>query len=210
MTFKLNHALSLLLVLLPFVGKAQGNDWKEATSKNGKVYIRYQVSSVKDTDGEERAIAKYTATSKVDVDMDAAEKFLRRSENYKTILENTEVSKTVGTISENEWLLYLYMDIPWPFPDADCVQKVTVTRSERELIVSAVAKPDAYPLQDEQRMDISSIKYHFVKNDAGEIELTITGEFSPAGSINKFLLDTWFPKGPEASIDRLIEKVNAQ
>lgn len=210
MTFKLNHVLSLLFALLPFASEAQGNDWKEVTSPNGKVYIKYQVLSAKGNGDEDRAVAKYTASSVVNVNIDDAERFLRRSENYKTILENTELSKKVGTISENEWLLYLYMDIPWPFPDADCVQRVTVDRSEKELIVSAVAKPDAYPMQDEQRMNISSTKYHFIKKDNGEVELTLTGEFSPVGPINKFLLETWFPKGPEASIDRLVEQVNAQ
>lgn len=198
------------IVLCQTICSAQQADWKEMTTKGGQVLVKYLIYSAPDSDGDDRVVAKYSATTDVSVELDAAEKFLRNSDNHKKVLDNTEVSKNVGAISKNEWLQYLYMDIPWPMPNADCVQQVTVTRTENELIVSAVSKPDAYPMQGEKRMDISDMKYHFVRKGPGIVELTISGHFAPIGSVSKFLLETWFPKGPEQLIERLIDQVNSQ
>jgi hypothetical protein len=197
----------ILLFTLPLFTKAQHSDWKEATAKGGTVKVKYKVEAPKDSD--KAVVAQYWVKGNVNFKLDKAEKFLRNSANYKTFLDNTEVSKTVGTISKNEWLLYLFMDIPWPMPDADCVQQVSIARSSKELIVNAIAKPNAYPLQGEERMHLSDIKYHFVENAAGAVELTITGKFSPVGPITKFMLETWFPNGPVQLIERLEEQINA-
>lgn len=200
--------LCVLSVSTIFYANAQDGDWKEETTKSGKVHVKYKVYTEKDKAGEERMVANYTATSIVSMDIDKAEKFLRNSENHKKVLDNTEVSKKVASISDDQWVQYLYMDIPWPMPNADCVQRVSVDRKGNELTVSVVAVPDAYPMQGEKRMDISDMKYHFVLKAPGSIELSITGRFSPIGSVNKFLMETWFPKGPEGLINRLVEEVN--
>lgn len=206
---KMNYVLGLCFALLPLTLSAQG-EWKETTSKDGKIQIRYKIETVEDKNGEERMVIDYTATSTVKVDLNAAEKFLRNSENHKKVLDNTEVSKQVSAVSKNEWIQYLYMDIPWPMPNADCVQRVTVNRTTSELTVEAIAEPDAYPMQDEKRMDISDMKYHFKEKAPGNIQLSITGKFSPIGSVNKFLMETWFPKGPTGLVERLVEQINKQ
>ena len=203
------YALGLLLSLLPLTLSAQ-DGWTETTSKDGKVKVKYKIFNEVDNTGDERMVTEYTATSTVKVDLNKAEKFLRNSENHKKVLDNTEVSKQVGVISENVWLQYLYIDIPWPMPNADCVQRVTLKRAANELIVEAIAEPDAYPMQDEKRMDISNMKYHFVEKSPGVIQLSITGRFSPIGSVNKFLMETWFPKGPAGLVERLVAQINLQ
>ncbi|CAN5229735.1 hypothetical protein BH09BAC1_BH09BAC1_23640 [soil metagenome] len=209
MPYKHIATIVLLFMLLPILAIAQ-SDWKQATSKNGKVRITYKLETVKGRDGSERVMAQYIAKGLVPVQLASAEKFLRNSANYKHFLDNTEVSKTVDTINANEWLLYLMMDIPWPMPDADCVQQVSVTKTEKELIVNAVAKPNAYALQGEERMEISDSKYHFVQNTSGAVELTVTGRFAPSSAVKKFMLETWFPNGPADLIDRLVKSINAQ
>jgi len=197
-----------LLIAFPILTSGQASGWKQTTAKNGKVQLKYKVEGLQGS--EDAVMAEYWVKGTVNVRLDKAEKFLRSSANYKTFLDNTVVSKTVGTISASEWLIYLFMDVPWPLPNADCVQQVSVSRTVKELVVTAVAKPNAYPLQGEERMSISDSKYHFIENAVGVVELTITGKFSPKGPITKFMLETWFPAGPVQLMDRLVQQINAQ
>lgn len=204
-----SHIIVLMLAILPFVGAAQPADWKETTANNGKVRIKYTVDALKDKAGNERIVGQYSVKTTVNIKLHSAEKLLRNAAKYKDFLDNTEVSKSVGTTSKNEWLLYVYVDAPWPMPNADCVQRVTIARTDKELTVTCIAQPDAYPMQSEQRMDISDTKYHFIETAPGKVEVTITGKFSPMGPITKFLLETWFPNGPVTLMENLVKEINA-
>lgn len=206
----INHMIIVLVLAMPILVNAQQKDWKESSTNNGKVKVRYTVDALKDNQGTERIIAEYTVTTTTGISISKAEKLLRDAANYKKFLDNTEVSKTVGTTSPNNWLIYMYIDAPWPVPNSDCVQQVTINRTEKELTVTMVSKPDAYPLQDDARMEISDTKYHFIEKAPGKVDVTITGKFAPMGPVTKFLLETWFPKGPTALLERLIEQINNQ
>ncbi len=199
-----------ILLSIPIFAQAQQKDWKETTANDGKVKLKHTVNVVKDKKGDNRVVGEYILKTTANIKLGKAEKLFRNADKYKDFLDNTEVSKNVGNTSKNDWLLYLFIDAPWPMPNADCVQRVTIARTEKELTVNCIAKPDAYPLQGEERMDISDSKFHFVENASGAVEVTITGKFSPMGPITKFLLETWFPKGPVDLLERILDKVNAQ
>lgn len=205
-----HHIIFILVLAMPILVNAQQKDWKEALTNNGKVKVRYTVDALKDKSGNERIVAEYTVSTTAGISLNKAEKLLRNAANYKEFLDNTEVSKAVGTTSPNNWLIYMYIDAPWPVPNSDCVQQVTINRTEKELTVTMVSKPDAYPMQDHSRMEITDTEYSFIERAPGKVDITISGKFAPLGPVTKFLLETWFPKGPTALLERMIEQINKQ
>ncbi len=199
----------LMLITAPLFINAQPRDWKESTANDGKIKVKYIVEKVEDKAGDNLVIAEYIVKTTANIKLNKAEKLLRNANKYKEFLDNTEVSKNVGTTTKSDWLLYLLIDAPWPMPDADCVQRVTVNRTEKELTVNCVAAPDAYPLQGEKRMIISDTKFYFIEKSPGVVDVTVTTRFSPMGPITKFMLETWFPKGPVKLMERLLEQIKA-
>lgn len=187
---------------------AQNDEWQTETTKNG-TEVKYQLGSRTNADGDEQLVVQYVATKKVTVDINKAATFLNNAKNYVLFLQHVDDTRNVGRRSNGSWVLYQYIDPPWPMPSADCVQEVSVTnRSSDQLTVFLTAAPGAYKKGDVERMDLSDMEFRFKKLSGNTVEITITSKFAPIGSPPKFLMNTWFPGGPEGIIDRLVEQIN--
>ena len=171
--------------------------------------IKSEVVSAKDASGEDIKIIYYIAEITGDITLDNAEKFLRSSENYIYIWENNELSKEIKRINDNEWIIYLFFDSPWPMPDNDLVHRMRVEKDgEKGLRVQATAEPDAYKRTDAGRMTLYDALFDFEYIGNGKTKLILTVTFSPVGNAPKWMINTWFPEGPAGIVKRLIEKAS--
>jgi len=214
MSIKLKEASTFLVFIISMFAAysysvAQNRNWKENTSKDGKVFVKSEVATEKGPDGEEGKVIYYIAESKYDISLQKVEAFMRNAANYKLFLENTEESKKIKSISSDEWITYLYFDAPWPLPNSDCVQKMTYSKNgENSFSIQAKVEDGHLEKKDVGRMDLYDALYEFTKTDDGKVKLKLTAAFAPLGSAPSWMLNSWFPEGPAGIITRLFENAS--
>lgn len=192
----------LPLILITQLVYGQNSDWKQEES--GGVSVKSKFESV---DG--KTTAYYIATKSAPISIQAAEKFLRNAANYKLFMANTEESESIEIRSQNEWLMYLYFDAPWPMPNSDCVQKVEVLEADdTSLAVRAESVQHDFRKHDVQRMQFLRMKYSFRQLSNNQIEITIDAGFTPTTEAPEWMLKAWFPSGPEAIMNNLIKHIS--
>lgn len=196
----MKKVLAFVFMLTTVLAFGQEGDWKTEVSKDGKVTVK---SHIEDTESGKH-IFYISQTTTNQVSLDQLEAFMRNSSNHKDFLENTEESKEVKKVDENSWIMYLYFDAPWPMPNSDAVQKFTVNRTASTLTITGKSSINDYKKTDVDRMSTNNISYQFVQKADKTIEITVTSDFEPIGSVPEFLLKSWFPKGPANIVKRLI------
>ncbi len=102
----MNKIMSLILILCTTTLLAQRN-WKTETSKDGKVIVKSEITST-----EKGKIIHYIAETTTDISLEKAAEYLRDSNTHKNFLENTQESKEVQKITNDNWITYYYFDAP--------------------------------------------------------------------------------------------------
>ena len=192
---------ALIILLNIFYGFAQTRQWKTETSEDENVIVKSEI--VKTKKGKH---IYYIAETTRNISLEQAENYLRNSNNHKSFLENTTISKEVKKTFKNEWLTYYYFDAPWPMPNSDAVLQFKLTKTDNTLSINGTSMPDAYEKKEVKRMKTYNITYHFEKINASQTKLTITADFVPTGSVPKWLMNGWFPEGPAGIASRLVDE----
>ena len=200
------YVLITLTILMHCAGIAQDRNWTEEKSDDGKVTVKSDVESSVNEAGDDIKIIYYIAETTQKLDLEKAEKFMRNSSNYKLFWEHADESKEIKRISENEWIIYLYFDAPWPMPNTDCVHHMTFQdNGDKGFIVTAKPKPDAYEKKDVGRIQIYDAVFTFEDAGNGLTHLKLDVKFSPVGDPPKWMLNAWLPDGPIGIVTRLLE-----
>ena len=203
-----------LLISLIFLGSieinAQEKKWKTATSKDKEIEVKYSIQKTQNEEGKKRFLMEYEAVSMIDMDLDFLEEYLSNADNYKFFLESTTESKNLEQLNDSSWMMYALFDAPWPAPNSDVVQKYTINRTMNSLIVEGIAEPQYIEDSEVYRMQHYDISFIFEQNEHGEVQFTLKASFRPSGSVPRWMLGTWFPKGPMRMIDKLITHASNQ
>lgn len=198
----MNKIITLILIICSISLLGQRN-WKIQTSKNGKITVKSEIVNT-----ENGKTIYYIAETITDISLEKAEKILRNSNTHKNFLENTTESREIEKKSKDKWSTYFYFDAPWPVPNSDAVQEFTLSKTANSLTVSGISTPNAFKTTKVKRMKNYDISYHFKKVENNKTKLIISATFSPIGSVPKFLLNGWFPKGPAGIASRLIKEIS--
>lgn len=198
----------ILLLLSCHCISSQSDDWTHATSKDGKIVTKYQITEQETADQSKRKIISYKTETTAEINFNKVESFMRHSDNYRLFLDNTKESRLLKQLNEDEWLIYLYIDAPWPVPDSDCVQQLTFKQiSSTEIEIKGATDPEAADYAELERIKFWDIKFRFVKQEQSTVLLTIEASFSPAHNIPKMFLKKWLPSGPEKIISNLVSSL---
>jgi len=99
---------------------------------------------------------------------------------------------------------YYYINAIWPLPDSDCVAKVIYEEeSETKVSFTSISTPDAFEKKEVERMILNDAKYTFEQLPNKEIKITIWVKFQPVMNVPKWMISTWFPKGPAEMLYKL-------
>ncbi len=201
-TNSLKSIALVMMLLITFNVSSQERSWTTKTTKDGKTKVRYDIEKV---DGGSHMY--YIAESNVNTSLEDLDAYFSNSENHKNFLENTPKSEEVEKISNNEWLIYYYFDAPWPISDSDVVAKINRVKEDNKIVFTANVTSSDYNKSDTDRLTTYKFIYEFAKIDDKTTKITINADFISIGSVPKFLIRTWFPKGP-AEIIRKLESRN--
>lgn len=105
-------------------------------------------------------------------------------------------SRVLEQVSDEERLVYVVLDLPWPVSDRDMVvhSKATADKAKKKVSVSFETVSDRYPVQDLVRAE-SNASYIIKVVGDNQIEFTYImhtdlGGKIPAGKFNSRLLDS--------------------
>ena len=206
------HLLSTILLLILSYGFSYAqDDWNKQMSKDKKVEVWSKIKKEKNEAGNSEQIVEYISTTTANASIADCISVMKNIDLHKEFYEDTELSEKIEDISENEWLIYYYMDAPWPLPNSDVViqMKFHENKEEGTAIFEGFAAPNLYEDKDVRRMTFNDISYTFKKIDEEHVSIRIHSIFSPVVNVPDWMVNSWFPKGPaeiSASIVKLIEE----
>lgn len=192
---------SVLCLLLIFYSSssyihAQQDEW-ETYSYNG-----LQLKS-KIEDHKEGKLIQYKAVKQSDVPLEKLRAVLLSFDAHKKFLQDTYISKVVDTLGGQMWKVYFEFDPPWPMPNSHCLMLYELNSTSEAFLLSGYSITDADPIRKYEPMPLSYMVYRLSKLPNGKTRIEIDAKFIPLGSAPKWMINTWFPKGPA----RLIEGI---
>ncbi|WP_224484954.1 START domain-containing protein [Robertkochia aurantiaca] len=118
----------------------------------------------------------------------------------------TKSSKLVRKISDNELILYIRNDLPWPIRDREHVCHITISKNDDKEFYITIdpAKESEIPSSDEV-IRISNFKGHWSirELDPGKVEITQQLYGDPNGPIPAWLLNACLTEMPLDSFRNL-------
>lgn len=187
---------------------AQLDNWQTEYSKDKRVEVKYLIKNEKNDAGKKVQIVEYES-SMISAEVSIAQciDLMKNVDLHKDFLQDTEQSYKIEDLSEDAWSVYYYINSIWPLPDTDCVAKV-IYEQENEQTVSftSISTPEAFEKKEVERMVLNDAKYTFETLTDDTVKITIWVKFQPVVNAPKWLLNTWFPKGPAEMLYKL-EKV---
>ncbi|MGL1937009.1 MAG: hypothetical protein OCD01_18425 [Fibrobacterales bacterium] len=207
------NILVALGILLASTGAwASDEQWNEAVSDNKKTTIKWSITERTDSNGETDPIIEYTAVTIDSLNMQHCISTMKDISKHKIIFEKKE-SNIVKTISENEWIVYLYNDSPWPLSDFDMVNKMTysIDSTGTEASFHLQSAPSLYKkAKDVNRQKEYTVTYSFRDLKDGRVKITTLAKMVPPISVPMWMLNVAFPGAEFDMIDRFINLVNLE
>jgi hypothetical protein len=198
-----------LLLLFYQGGFSQESEWIKKTSKDEKIAVNYRIYNSNDTDEQ---IIEYETITTFELDFEKCIEMMKEVSNHKDFSDETEESYKIKDVSENECLVYYFIDAPWPMPNSDCVSIMTyvIDRAAKTATFELIADADMYEMQDVRRMSMSLASYSFEELENGKVKIRVYTKFTPVASAPQWLIKTWFPDGPIDIMNNIIELIQEQ
>jgi len=199
--------VSLLSFLLQIQANAQTKKWTTQTTKD-KITVK---SCISDTliDSETRQLVEYISKIEVVADYDACIAVLKNISLHKQIFEYTEKSVKVKELSANEWIIYYFLDVPWPMPNSDSVikMKFTTDKANNSTYFYMTTSPKSVEDKGYRRVKVSNSSYTIKKLANNKVSIVSTTYSVPTIKAPDWLANSWIPEGP-ANILRNIVKLS--
>lgn len=201
-----------LIIVLLFITAAhnssysQENPWKTDFIEKENIHLKYRITDRINHENKKVQKIEYHVSTTIPVDINSFIAVMKDVPRHKEFYKETELSKKVKDLSENEWIIYYYSNSPWPLPDSDCVMKMVFNYDEPKKMAIFIGNADASLVEpsDVRRMDYYHVEYKFQVLDSGETKFSIFAQMTPVVKAPDWLVSSWFPKGPTESLQAII------
>ncbi len=132
--------------------------------------------------------------------------------NYKVWFPRCSKSRLVARPAENEYIVQLYFNAPWPVKDRDCVIRVKVQKDAATgaIIISQTSEPK-YVREESDVVRIQQIQsvWKLIPRSGGT---EVINEYSsnPGGNIPDWMTNTQSVETPMVTFENLKLKVSSQ
>ena len=136
-------------------------------------------------------------------------KFLTDFNNYKTWFPRCSQSKIIARLSENEMIVHLFFNAPWPIKNRDCVIRVKVEKDANTGTITITETSEPKYLKPEDGVvrinQLISVWKCIPKNGGSEVY----NEYSsnPGGNIPDWMTNTQSVETPQATFESIQQKV---
>lgn len=198
--------LLVVFVQFSFVLSAQTDGWKTEKTKDGQITVQSKVSRQTGNGGKSEQLFEFISSTVVDVPIQKFITLMKDVSMHKDFNDDKE-SRIVRTISENEWIIYYYSKVPWPFSDFDAVyrMKFQIDNSTNTGVFTLIAEPDSYEKGKVERITSSDLKYEFRALETGKTAITVTAATYPTSIVPDWMVRLSFPDGPADMLSKMIK-----
>jgi|ERR1035437_9380836 hypothetical protein len=196
-------------VLLNTTIFAQTKEWKTEKTKDGKITVKYCISTRIGVNSKEEQLVEYVASTTTNTTMKKLISIIKDVSKHKDFM-GPLTSNKLNTLSENECIVYYFFKGVWPYPSSDLVAKMTCNKEAIKKIAmfSFTATPTLFEDKGVRRLDFYYLTYQFRDLENGNVEIIITSKFTPAVQLPAFILSTWFPDGPAQYLSDIMKLAN--
>jgi len=198
--------LFLSTILLGTTLSAQTDEWKTATSKNGKVTAKYHFSTRVNEDGDNVPLVQAITSTKTDIGIENCISLMKNVSKHKDF-RGEKISRLIKTVSENEWLIYYYDDKRLITPSVDGSYKMILAEDKQNKTVTftITADPTLIKKTDASRITYVQEIYSFRELENGQLEITIKTTASPGFKVPAILMKKAFPKKLFDTMEKFIQ-----
>jgi len=200
---------TLVFLVFQMLAFSQTKKWKTETTKD-KITVK---SCISDTliNKESRKLVEYVMTATVNADYNKCIEVLKDVSLHKNIFDYTVKSEKVKELSDNEYLIYYFIDMPWPIPNSDSVVKMKFTsdKEKKQTYFQMIASPTSMKDKGVKRLQVSTSTYLLKKISDTKTSIVATTYSVATLDAPDWLTNTWIPEGP-AEIIRRISKISKE
>jgi len=187
--------LFLLAIGLSMIGVAQEN-WRLKKDRNGvKIYSRdYPNSKFKE----------YKAVMVVNTSLQKVKDIVLDADNLKNWNYKTSESRLVKKIDDNNFIFYLFNDMPWPILNRDHVSDVVVTYpTVKSIQINITPNNDILP-KNKGTVRITNFKgFWLLEQTSKGVAITHQLFGDPEGGVPSWLVNFQLVKSPYTSFNNL-------
>lgn len=194
---KIYIAVFSLLFFVPIYAQ------KEWTLKKDKDDIQIYIKSVDDSEikaYKAEMIVKTTLDNVKDVIVDGNQLYVW---NYKAI-----DSKLLQKPTENTYLIWMSLDLPWPMRNRDFVTMLTQNRISKDVIlINIVSASDQYETQEDCVRMTNFEGYWLLEQQGTMVKITHQMYGDPGGNLPSWFVNSTITRAPHYNFIALRERV---
>ncbi|NLR93542.1 MULTISPECIES: SRPBCC family protein [Flammeovirga] len=194
-----------ILLSISLLTNAQDAQWNTETTEEGSITVTSRVFTTK-VDGKNRQIVEYKASTITDIESEKILALLKDASTHKNFSKDTEESKKLKDLPNGEWLVYYFIDAPFPIPNNDLIVTMKEVQREDSTELIGWSTPNAHEKGDVKRMVHYNLKYIITKLENGQSELIMDVSMTPVTKAPDFLVKTWLPAGPSDMIVNILKE----
>lgn len=199
------------MVLFSTYLSAQTPEWKTATSKDGKVTVKYNFSSRTNENDEKVMVIEAIASTIENTSIDNCISLMKDISKHKDF-RGEKTSKLIEQISENEWIIYYYNEksLIAPAVDGSYVMIFEEDKKNKTATFTITADPTLVKTTDASRIRYAKEIYSFRELKENQVEITIKTTVSPGFKVPVLLMKRAFPKKIFDNTNKFIALVSAE
>lgn len=193
--------ITICLLMFGFTTLTFSQDsWKLKKDRNDiQIYTRSYPNS---------KFKEYKAVMVVNTTMEAAKKIILDADQLKDWNYKTSRSRLIKKIDDNNYIFYLFNDMPWPVLNRDHVSDVIVTYpSNTSVLITITPNNNVLPHTD-GTVRITNFKGFWLLEEV-EKGVSITNQLfgDPEGGVPSWLVNSQLVKSPYTSFNNLKDRL---
>ncbi len=194
----MKHTLFYLIAFLVSFSALAQESWELRKNSNGiKIYTQdYPNSKFKE----------YKAQMTLKTSLQTVKSVILDAENLKNWNYKTSKSSLIKKIDDNNYIFYLYNDMPWPVMNRDHISDVIVTYpNEKSILITITPNNDVLPKYDGV-VRITNFKgYWLLEETDNGVRITNQLFGDPEGGVPSWLVNSKLIKSPFTAFSNLKE-----
>jgi len=205
------RTILLGMVLFSTYLSAQTNEWKTATSKDGKVMAKYNFSTRINENGEKAPVVETIATTIEHIPIENAVLLMKDISKHKDF-RGEKSSELVETISNNEWIIYYFngKSLIAPSVDGSYIMTFEEDKKNKTATFTIMTDPTLVKETDASRITYAKEIYSFKELHGDQLEITIKTTVSPGFKVPSVLMKKAFPKKIFENMNKFVVLAKAE
>ena len=195
---QLRNGIILTAILFLLFFETKGQEWKLAKVKSGvTVYTR-------EADGS--PIKEFKANKDFNAPLHQVKEAILDIENYSNWYDHCKTAEVVKTGADGSMIYYVEYSMPFPFNNRDVVSELTVTESDKEIMINLTQKEGIVDEKDGIiRMPVAKGVWKLTKIDDQHTQVLHQYLGDPAGNIPGGIVNMFLVAGPINTLTKLEE-----